>query len=302
MDNSLTDGLATNADSLASNADGPASNADGPATNAGSPATSTDGLATNAGSLATNADGLGRAVERYLRRTGHAALRPEAVLFDMDGVLFDSMPAHAESWSQVCDTFGLRLSPEEVYMNEGRTGEATIGLLMRRQWGREPTAAEMRDIYAAKCAAFNCHPEAKAMPGAIEALAAVRREGMQTLVVTGSGQESLLARLEAHFPGCFPAERVVSSRDVVRGKPDPEPYLRGLEKAGGLEAWRALVVENAPLGVQAAVAAGVFTIAVNTGPLPDKALLDAGADLLLPSMTALAEAFPRICAAIAAAG
>lgn len=252
--------------------------------------------------LTTPDGGFLRAAERYLRRTGHTALRPEAVLFDMDGVLFDSMPAHAESWSQVCATFGLRLSPEEVYMNEGRTGEATIGLLTRRQWGREPTEAEMRDIYAAKCAAFNGHPEAKAMPGAAEALAAVLREGMQTLVVTGSGQESLLVRLEAGFPGCFSDGRVVSSRDVSRGKPDPEPYLRGLEKAGGLEPWQALVVENAPLGVQAAVAAGVFTIAVNTGPLPDKALLDAGADLLLPSMTALAEAFPRICAAIAAAG
>ena len=58
----------------------------------------------------------------------------------------------------------------------------------------------------------------------------------------------------------------------------------------GLAPWQAVVVENAPLGVQAAVAAQVFTIAVNTGPLQPQVLLDAGADSLFPSMEALAQA------------
>ena len=62
----------------------------------------------------------------------------------------------------------------------------------------------------------------------------------------------------------------------------------GLEKAG-VKPWEAIVVENAPLGVQAGVAADVFTIAVNTGPLKDEVLLNAGADLLYPSMSALSE-------------
>lgn len=238
------------------------------------------------------------AARRYLQRTGYEVLRPEVVLFDMDGVLFDSMPAHAESWAHVCADFGLRLSPAEIYMNEGRTGESTIGLLARSQWGREPTPEDIQKIYAAKCAAFNSHKEAPTMPGAAETLAAAVREGLQTFVVTGSGQESLLKRLESHFPGVFPPGHVISSKDVTHGKPHPEPYLRGLEKAGGLLPWQALVVENAPLGVRAAVAAGVFTIAVNTGPLPDEALLNEGADLLLPSMTVLAESFPYLYAEI----
>ena len=53
----------------------------------------------------------------------------------------------------------------------------------------------------------------------------------------------------------------------------------------------AIVVENAPLGVQAGVAARIFTVAVNTGPLPDRVLLDAGADYLLPDMERLALRF-----------
>ena len=81
---------------------------------------------------------------------------------------------------------------------------------------------------------------------------------------------------------------MVTSFDVKYGKPNPEPYLMGLQK-GHIEPWEGIVVENAPLGVQAASAARIFTIAVNTGPLPDHVLLDAGADLLFPSMQALCD-------------
>jgi len=66
----------------------------------------------------------------------------------------------------------------------------------------------------------------------------------------------------------------------------------GLQKAGNLQPSEAMVVENAPLGVRAGKAAGIYTIAVNTGPLPDKVLLDAGANILFPSMTALSDAWP----------
>ena len=92
----------------------------------------------------------------------------------------------------------------------------------------------------------------------------------------------------------------MSSKDTLRGKPHPDPYLLGLQRAGALQPWQALVVENAPLGVQAAVSAGIFTIAVNTGPLPESALAEAGANLLFPSMTALAEAWPKIIAQLMA--
>ena len=77
---------------------------------------------------------------------------------------------------------------------------------------------------------------------------------------------------------------IVSSFDVKRGKPNPEPYLKGLVKAG-VKPWEAIVVENAPLGVRAAQAAKIFTVAVNTGPLPDKMLADEGADLIFDHMT-----------------
>ncbi len=235
----------------------------------------------------TQAGGTAAAIGRYKARNGFKAFTPKAVLFDMDGVLFDSMPNHARSWAQVCTEFGLHMTPEEAYMHEGRTGAATINILTRRYWKRDATPEEITRIYEEKCRAFNSCPEAGKMPGAADVLKRVQELGLEIVVVTGSGQKSLLDRLESGYPGFFSPGRIVSSKDVRHGKPSPEPYLMGLEKAG-VRPWEAIVVENAPLGVQAGVAAQVFTVAVNTGPLPDSVLLDAGADLLYHGMSALA--------------
>ena len=136
------------------------------------------------------------------------------------------------------------------------------------------------------------------MPGAHELLIKVKDSGRTPLIVTGSGQVTLLDRLNSNFPGIFRRELMVTSFDVKHGKPNPEPYLMGLRK-GHLQPWEGIVVENAPLGVEAAVAANIFTIAVNTGPLPDSILLDAGADLLFPSMQALCNAWDDLLATFA---
>lgn len=216
----------------------------------------------------------------------------KAVLFDMDGVLFDSMPGHAVAWVKAVQRYGLSMTPEEVYMNEGRTGAGTINALAQRTWGRNATEQEIKDIYAAKSEEFNryfeAQGEAPVIPGVKELLEKVRAQGLMRVIVTGSGQRSLLDNLNRHFPGQFTRELMVTAFDVKRGKPYPEPYLMGLQKAG-ITAEQAVVVENAPLGVQAARAAGIYTIAVNTGPLPDSVLWEAGANAVFSSMQELAE-------------
>ena len=126
------------------------------------------------------------------------------------------------------------------------------------------------------------------MPGAWELLQKIKEAGLVPMVVTGSGQRSLLDRLEHNFPNTFHPELMVTAFDVKHGKPHPEPYLMALEK-GGFNVNEAIVIENAPFGVQAGIAAGIFTIAVNTGPLDNKVLLDAGANALYPSMQALCD-------------
>ena len=205
----------------------------------------------------------------------------------MDGVLFDSMPNHSYAWSHAMTQFGLEMTAYEAYLHEGRTGSGTINVLAQRYWGRDATPEEVERIYAAKSKLFSTLPEPKPMPGALEALTAARELGCKIVLVTDSAQASLLEHLEQYYPGFFRQELMVTGFDVKRGKPDPEPYLMGLQKAG-VRAGEAIVVENAPLGVESAHGAGIFTIAANTGPLEDSLLRDAGADIVVPGMMEVA--------------
>lgn len=123
----------------------------------------------------------------------------------------------------------------------------------------------------------------------------IKDGGLKICVVTGSAQHALLDKLLIDFDGLLRKELIVTAFDVTHGKPNPEPYLMGMKKCG-VEPWETIVVENAPLGVRAAVAARCFTIAVNTGPLPDAMLAAEGADLIFPAMTALCEQWKGIVA------
>ena len=217
-----------------------------------------------------------------------------AILFDMDGVLYDSMPNHAIAWQRAMQQHGLSMTREEVYMNEGRTGEGTIDIFTQRLWGRDATPSEIQSIYKTKSDIFNTLPTPLPMHGVKEVLDLVREQNLLRVIVTGSGQTSLLQRLNESFPNHFTQDVMVTAFDVTHGKPHPEPYQMGLEKAGRklqlsrpLSPNEAIVVENAPLGIQAARAAGIYTIAVNTGPLSDQILKEAGADVVLKDMHAL---------------
>ena len=236
-----------------------------------------------------------QAIIKYTKAQGYDSLRLRAVLFDMDGVLYNSMPYHAKAWHRAMAQFGYDLPEDEVYMHEGRTGHSTINLVSRRQHGVEVSDERVSEIYKVKSDLFNEFPPAEPMPGALSLLRQLKEQGLKILIVTGSGQCSLLDKLNHDYPDIFRRELMVTAFDVKHGKPHPEPYLMGMQK-GGLRPDECIVVENAPLGVRAAKAAGIFTIAVNTGPLPDGALLDEGADLLYPSMQALSDAWGELSA------
>ncbi|EJW99007.1 beta-phosphoglucomutase [gut metagenome] len=233
------------------------------------------------------------AIAHYLKQNGFSNMSLKATLFDMDGVLFNSMPYHADAWHTVMKRHGLELSQEEAYLHEGRTGAATINIVYQRTFGKDATPEMIESIYAEKSIEFNKHPKPERMPGAWEVLQKIKKDGLRPVLVTGSGQLSLLDRLSHHFPGIFDRNHMVTAFDVKYGKPNPEPYLMGLTKAG-VQANEAIVVENAPIGIQAGVAAGIFTIAVNTGPLDENVLWEAGANLVFPSMQAFNEQWENV--------
>lgn len=218
-----------------------------------------------------------------------------AALIDMDGVLYDSMKYHSLAWQRLISELGIPCTRDEFYLYEGMTGEATINLIFNRYYGKPCEPEHIKELYDRKTRYFVEIGHKEPMPGADRMLNVLRDAGWTRVLVTGSAQSSLITNLDIDYPGHFPDDKRVTALDVKHGKPDPEPYLRGLDKAG-VDAHHAIVIENAPLGVRAGKAAGCFTIAVTTGPIPKEAFVKENADLIFPSMPALAEAIPEIIA------
>lgn len=218
-------------------------------------------------------------------------LCPEVVLFDMDGVLYDSMPNHAIAWQKAMQKFGIRMSAMDAYATEGMRGIDTIRIMVKEQQGRDISEAEAQEMYDEKTRQFGLLPTAPVMEGVISLMQKIRRDGLQIGIVTGSGQRPLIERALTDFRDFVDDSHIVTAYDVKHGKPAPDPYLMGLQKAGNLRPDQGIVVENAPLGVRAGVAARIFTVAVNSGPLPDSVLRDAGANLVFESMPAWRDAW-----------
>ena len=232
-------------------------------------------------------------IKKYLEKHGFEQFCPKAVLFDMDGVIYDSMPNHSVSWHDSMKDFGLDMPYEGAYQYEGMRGVETIKTLARAQWNRELSDEEANKMYAHKAEVFanQCQlTPARIMPGIKTLMQHIKDNGWKICVVTGSAQHALLDKLLIDFEGLLKEELIVTAFDVKHGKPNPEPYLIGMQKCR-VEPFETMVVENAPLGVRAAVAARCFTIAVNTGPLPDEMLQQEGANLTFPRMTALAQTY-----------
>jgi len=226
-------------------------------------------------------------LEQYLEKHDFEAFCPKVVLFDMDGVLYDSMPHHAVAWQQSMATFGITMTAQDAYATEGARGIDTIRMMVRAQQGRDISEEEAQMMYNEKTRLFHLMTEATMMPGILSLMEQMHDRGLTIGVVTGSGQRPLISRLLTDFSKYLTEDHIVTAYDVTRGKPHPEPYLRGLEKCGGFMPWEGVVVENAPLGVRAGVSANIFTIAVNTGPLSDEMLSSEGADMVFTDMPTL---------------
>lgn len=234
-------------------------------------------------------------LKEYLVANGHSSFDLKAVLFDMDGVLYDSMPAHAKSWQETMVEYGFKTtSYEEFFLHEGRVADSTIDMIYEREKNRKANEDELRDIYALKTEYFQKYNTGGVIEKSHDVIGIVKDNGLTPVLVTGSGQAALLDRLNDNFPDTFTPDTMVTAFDVEIGKPHPEPFLMGLQKGGNLKPNQAIAIENAPLGTEAAHKAGVFTIAVNTGPLSAQVLWDAGANMVFDSMSDFHDRLPKL--------
>lgn len=216
----------------------------------------------------------------------------KAALIDMDGVLYDSMPKHAKAWAMLCRDLGFNIDEKEFFQYEGMTGEATIRMLLKRELGKEISHSEAKELYEIKARHFRQQESPEVMPGARQTLDFLKNRGIKCVLVTGSGQKSLIERLMTDFPDVFDRELMVTSANVRKGKPDPEPYIKGAELAG-VDTSECIAIDNAPLGVQSAVASGAYTIAVNTGPIDPILLKEQHPAVVLESMIECADYLKR---------
>jgi mannitol-1-/sugar-/sorbitol-6-phosphatase len=200
-------------------------------------------------------------------------IRCRALLFDMDGVLVDSTPAVARVWTAWASRFGL--DPAEVVRQaHGRPSIATIRELL-------PSADHLSEDLAIQKAEIEDLEDVIALPGTHELLNALPADCFA--VVTSATRALAVVRLRA--AGFAIPKHLVTSSDIQRGKPDPEPYLRGAQILG-LSPADCIVIEDAPAGIQSGKAAGSRVLALRT-TTSDSALHAAGADWIVTDCSAI---------------
>src|SRR5690554_6920947 len=101
----------------------------------------------------------------YLQKNKFENLDLRAVLFDMDGIIYDSMPAHDKSWRQTMREWNLKTEPNEFFIQEGRPAKFTINMVFQRNLKRDATDQEIEDLYKRKTELFFEHDTGALIPG-----------------------------------------------------------------------------------------------------------------------------------------
>jgi HAD superfamily hydrolase (TIGR01509 family) len=224
---------------------------------------------------------------------------PKAVFFDLDGVLYDSLPQYVKAWQSAFLTLKVPLSKQEVYRQEGRRGTDTIREYLNKiKWG--PVTDEVVEIVNTKKREVLEHlGEPALQDGARELVQAVADSGLEIFVVTGSSRSLIVEWIKRDFGDLIREGNIIMGQHVRAGKPNPDPYLTACIKAN-VHPHQAIAIENAPLGIEAASGAGVFCISVNTGILNDIELEEAGARVVFNSCQELGQKWNEVIAILQA--
>ncbi len=189
----------------------------------------------------------------------------KAVFFDFDGVLIDSIPAHDRAWRSILSEIGIELPPGYIQMHEGEKAEDTVTRLLIEH-GRNASREFVADLTERKRTLYRPSAPKGLIPAARTLIDNLHSVSVQCNIVTGSVRKNLDATLSPEEMELF--EYIAAADDYQRGKPAPDPYLTGL-RISGKSAAESIVLENAPLGIEAAVSAGIFTVAITTTLSPE---------------------------------
>ena len=208
-----------------------------------------------------------------------------AAIFDLDGTLVDSYDAHYEAWRLISARHGVEVTIDEYYSHFGRRNEDLLRECWLRAGRGELTLDEIKELDHEKEAQYRALVTHRfpAMEGARDVVYALRAAGFRTAVGSSGPPENVARAIEGlELEGAFDA--IVTGRDVVRCKPDPECFLLAAARIG-VEPARCVVFEDAPAGIIAAKSAGMHCVAITSkGHTPH---LQRDADLILPNVRAI---------------
>ncbi len=182
------------------------------------------------------------------------------VIFDFDGVLVDSVECHIQAWKTVVDDLGIQVDPLQVRLNEGAPAYQII-LRLAEKSGVSLSVERAKELAREKSRVFQQKNTATLFPDVVTVLDTVYEQGLRCGLVTGTTPGNLYTVLPKSILDRF--EAVVTESDTPRGKPDPDPFLEGARRLNTPNS-KCMVVENAPLGIQAAKAANMMCVALMT--------------------------------------
>ncbi len=216
-----------------------------------------------------------------------------AVLFDFDGVLANTEPLHLKAYREALAIRGLTISDEEFYGRYVHYDDAGFFRAIFAERGAPLSDAGLGHMVRRKSEAFRRNLERADMlfPGARETVETLYAQAVLGIVSMAARVE-IEAILAAHgLRSLFSV--IVAAEDVERKKPDPEPYLAGIElmnrerpSRNRIPADQCVAVEDSAGGVRSAVAAGIYTVGI-TNTISAKELLAAGASRVISDLREL---------------
>lgn len=215
-----------------------------------------------------------------------AHTNPRAVIFDMDGVLILSGPAHFEAWQAAAAADGIALSYNLFAETFGRTNPDVIRMIWTDHARREVSPEKAAAIADAKERAYRdiVRHEVPLAPGLHKLLDGLAAAGYTLGIGSSAPRENVDLLLDASGLRKRFAS-IVDGSMVKRGKPAPDVFLQAAALAG-VDPARCAVVEDAPPGIEAAVAAGMYAVGVATTHAGDD-LIAAGAHHVEPTLADL---------------